>query len=100
MLSWLLRLSDLRYDKIFSYVLQEIPKGSIYNYILSTETCLGPLTYLRIWHDNNGKGKQRSWFLDQVQLTDLQTGEKYVDAHSAWPVWPPLVRFLYQYLKF
>jgi len=65
----------MNYDDVF---VQELPKGSIYNYILSTEQCLGPLTYLRIWHDNCGKGKQRSWFLDQVQFTDLQTGEKYV----------------------
>jgi polycystin 1L2 len=56
--------------------LQELPAGSIYNYLLSVEHCLGPLTYLRVWHDNSGKGKSKSWFLDQVMVTDIQTGEK------------------------
>ena len=55
---------------------QEHPSGSIYNYVLSVEQTLGPLTYLRVWHDNTGSGKKRSWFLGQVQINDLQTGEK------------------------
>ena len=60
------------------YVLvQELQTGSIMNFIMSTEGCLGPLTFLRIWHDNTGHGKLKSWFLDQIQVTDLQTGEKY-----------------------
>ena len=59
--------------------MQEFPTGSIYNFVLSTENCIGPLTYLRIWHDNTGKGKYRGWFLDQIQVTDIQTGEKYVN---------------------
>jgi len=55
---------------------QELKTGSIMNFILSTESCLGPLTFLRIWHDNAGRGKLKGWFLDQIQVTDLQTGEK------------------------
>ena len=43
---------------------------------MSVEASLGNLTFLRIWHDNGGKGKNKSWYLDQVQVTDLQTGEK------------------------
>ena len=53
-----------------------MPVGSIYNYILSVEHTLGPLTYLRVWHDNSGKGKKKSWFLDQIMVTDIQSGEK------------------------
>ena len=45
--------------------------------MLSVESCLGPLTYLRIWHDNSGKGKNKGWYLDQVQITDLQTGDRW-----------------------
>jgi hypothetical protein len=55
---------------------QEHSTGSINNYILGVEDSLGPLTFLRIWHDNSGKGSKRGWFLDQVHVTDLQTGEK------------------------
>ena len=57
------------------YMFQELEKASINNYILSTEGSMGPLAFLRIWHDNTGNGKKRSWFLDQVQVKDLQTGE-------------------------
>ena len=58
-------------------LVQELQTGSIMNFIMSTEGCLGPLTFLRIWHDNTGHGKLKGWFLDQIQVTDLQTGEKY-----------------------
>ncbi len=61
---------------IFPCLLQEHPSGSIYNYVLSTETCLGPLTYLRVWHDNSGNGKNKGWYLDQFMIVDMQTGEK------------------------
>ena len=46
---------------------QELTTGSIMNFIMSTEGCLGPLTFLRIWHDNSGHGKLKGWFLDQTQ---------------------------------
>lgn len=48
------------------------------------ENCLGPLTYLRIWHDNSGKGKHKSWYLDQVQVTDLQTGDRFFFLVDRW----------------
>ncbi|XP_069123478.1 uncharacterized protein [Argopecten irradians] len=59
-------------------------RGSIMNYILSVESCLGSLNFLRIWHDNTGKGKMRSWYLDQVQVTDLQTGDRYFFLCDRW----------------
>lgn len=58
--------------------LQHMGRGSIMNYVMSVESSLGSLAFMRIWHDNSGKGKQQSWYLDQVQITDLQTGEKSV----------------------
>ncbi|XP_064637018.1 polycystin-1-like protein 2 [Lineus longissimus] len=59
-------------------------RGSVMNFILSVENCLGPLTFLRIWHDNQGKGKTRSWYLNQIQVTDLQTGDKYFFLNDRW----------------
>jgi len=50
---------------------QELTTGSIMNFIMSTEGCLGPLTFLRIWHDNSGHGKLKGWFLDQIQAQGL-----------------------------
>jgi len=63
---------------------KELPASSIYNYVMSVESCLGPMTFLRIWHDNKGKGKQRSWFLNQFQVIDLQTGEKFFFLCDRW----------------
>ena len=55
---------------------QMFARGSVMNFVLSVEQKLGPLTFLRIWHDNKGKGKHKSWYLDHVQVNDLQTGER------------------------
>ena len=62
----------------WSGILKEIATGSINNYILAVDKCLGPLTFLRIWHDNSGKGSKKGWFLDQVEVTDVQTGERWL----------------------
>ena len=37
---------------------------------------LGPLNYIRIWHDNTGRGESASWFLKYIIVRDLQTMEK------------------------
>jgi hypothetical protein len=50
--------------------------GSVCNFIMSVEEPLGSLTYLRIWHDNSGKGSTKSWYLNLVDVVDLQTNEK------------------------
>ncbi|XP_055955042.1 uncharacterized protein LOC126809611 [Patella vulgata] len=63
---------------------KRLPRGTIFNYVLSVEGPLGAPTFLRIWHDNTGIGKSRSWYLDQVQLTDLQTGEKFFFLCDRW----------------
>ncbi|KAK3090847.1 hypothetical protein FSP39_015186 [Pinctada imbricata] len=63
---------------------QEFGKGSILNFILSVENALGPLTFMRIWHDNSGKGKLKSWFLEQVMVADLQTGERFIFLCGRW----------------
>ncbi|PAA59473.1 hypothetical protein BOX15_Mlig010540g1 [Macrostomum lignano] len=60
------------------------PRGEVYNFIMSTESSLGSLTFLRIWHDNSGKGKEKSWYLDQVVINDLQTGEKSFFLCNNW----------------
>ncbi|KAL4239723.1 hypothetical protein ACF0H5_000526 [Mactra antiquata] len=58
--------------------------GSIMNYIVSVENKLGPISFCRVWHDNGGEGKWRSWFLDQIEMTDLQTGERYFFLCNRW----------------
>jgi len=38
---------------------------------------LGNLAYLKIWHDNSGKGHDASWFLKHIIVHDLQTKERF-----------------------
>jgi len=52
--------------------------GSIRQFILATEEYLGNLIFLRIWHDNSGKGQDASWFLDKVVVEDLQTQFRWI----------------------
>lgn len=58
--------------------------GSINHFVLSTEQPLGQLSYLRIWHDNSGQGKFKSWFLDQIQVADLQNNRRYFFIVDRW----------------
>lgn len=43
---------------------------------MSVESQLGPLLYLRVWHDNSGYKSKASWYLNMINVMDLQTGEK------------------------
>lgn len=61
-------LTDPQLDKIF------FSRGSINNFTLCLQESLGSLKKIRIWHDNSGKTP--SWFLMQVIIVDLATGEK------------------------
>lgn len=45
---------------------------------------LGPLQYLRIWHDNSGKGKDASWLFSYMVVRDIQTGEEFQFISNEW----------------
>ncbi|KAH9492781.1 hypothetical protein Btru_024701 [Bulinus truncatus] len=49
-----------------------------------TNRCLGRINYIRIWHDNSGKGKFGSWFLNYIAIKDLQTDVKQVFIANRW----------------
>jgi polycystin 1L2 len=42
------------------------------------------LSYLKIWHDNSGKGANASWFLKYAIAIDLQTKEKFYFLCEKW----------------
>ena len=44
--------------------------------MMSTEKSLGDLSFMKIWHDNSGKGSLASWYLDHIIITDLQTKQR------------------------
>lgn len=55
-------------------------RGSVDTFLLTTPYLLGPLPYIRIWHDNSGG----SWFLSRVMVIDLQTDEHYYFICNRW----------------
>ena len=57
-------------NSIFSTLFQGFPTGSVVHLVMSTPSPLGQNQCLRIWHDNS-KG---SWYLDRMDVTDIQTG--------------------------
>ncbi|KAK3089545.1 hypothetical protein FSP39_004480 [Pinctada imbricata] len=60
------------------------PSGSARRFFMGTKTPLGPLTYLRIWHDNAGNMSEQSWFLNQVIVDDPQERQRYVFLCDRW----------------
>jgi len=59
-------------------------RGSVRHYVMSTKTHMGHMAFLRIWHDNSGKGENASWFLDKVEVEDLQTSYRYYFLNNRW----------------
>ena len=71
-----LPLSDPELNKIF------FARGSINNFTLSVPESLGDLVKIKIWHDNSGKSP--AWFFSQVQIVDVQSGEKWHFLGNRW----------------
>ncbi|XP_071106159.1 polycystin family receptor for egg jelly-like [Haliotis cracherodii] len=59
-------------------------RSSVNQFVMGVSECLGPLSYLRMWHDNSGKGKQQGWYLSKVVVSDLQTGESFFFLCNRW----------------
>ncbi|CAF4402568.1 unnamed protein product [Rotaria socialis] len=76
--------SDSGMRKLTDGKIKEFSAGSIRNYVMSVESPLGPLLYLRVWHDNSGVKERASWFLNMINVLDLQTGEKSYFICNDW----------------
>ncbi|XP_059152857.1 polycystin-1-like protein 2 [Physella acuta] len=59
-------------------------KGMTNGFLMATPECLGRINYMRVWHDNSGKGKFGSWFLNYITVRDLQTDVKQVFIANRW----------------
>ncbi len=61
---------------LFFTLLQHFGRASVRHFLCSVKETIGPLTFLRIWHDNSGEGNDAGWFLDKVVVEDLQTNQR------------------------
>jgi hypothetical protein len=60
-------------------------RGGIDSFIYMCDRPLGNLTYLRVCHDNSGKGARKaSWYLKYAIVHDLQTREKNYFICEKW----------------
>ncbi|XP_066292394.1 polycystin family receptor for egg jelly-like isoform X1 [Branchiostoma lanceolatum] len=59
-------------------------RGNIDHVLLGVPRSLGYLTFLRVWHDNSGKGKYQSWYCNKVVIQDIQTGERFYFLCDRW----------------
>ncbi|XP_041364035.1 uncharacterized protein LOC121379459 [Gigantopelta aegis] len=58
-------------------VRKEFGAGSVLHFIMAVPLPLGHLQCLRVWHDNAGKGSWASWYLNRIEVIDLQTAERF-----------------------
>ncbi|GAB6020442.1 polycystic kidney disease 1-like 2 [Chamberlinius hualienensis] len=59
-------------------------KGGVDVFIMAVPKCLGPLNYMRVWHDNSGSSQQASWRLNYMVVRDVQTGHKFEFIANCW----------------
>ncbi|CAN0348497.1 unnamed protein product [Lampetra fluviatilis] len=64
---------------------KEFAKGSVRCFVLSTPHCYGMPLQLRIWLDTSpDDDRDRSWFLNEVVLFDIQTNEQFYFVCNNW----------------
>ena len=82
------RLSGDRHDSgvrvLSDGIRKRFGKGSVMQFMMSSDVSLGVLTHLRIWHDNQGKGEMASWYLSKIVVTDLQDSFSYTFQCEDW----------------
>ncbi|XP_077979555.1 polycystin family receptor for egg jelly-like [Glandiceps talaboti] len=61
-----------------------LQRGAVDSFLMAVSRPLGTLNYMRIWHDNSGKGKMQSWYLSYIAFRDLQTGERFYFIANRW----------------
>ncbi|ESN95043.1 hypothetical protein HELRODRAFT_124863, partial [Helobdella robusta] len=59
-------------------------RGGVDSFLMAVPRPLGALNYLRVWHDNSGKGKYASWYVNWILVRDIQTLEKFHFIVNQW----------------
>lgn len=59
-------------------------RGGIDCFILTTKKLIGTIDYIKIWHDNSGRGDSASWYLNYLIVQDLQTNQKFYFICKKW----------------
>ncbi|KAH9519473.1 Polycystic kidney disease protein 1-like 2 [Bulinus truncatus] len=70
--------------KLSDGIKEGFPTGSVCHFVMACPKCLGDLQCLKIWHDNSGKGNEAPWFLDRIEIVDIQTRKAYYFICEEW----------------
>lgn len=62
--------------KIRFFIQNPFNRSSVVHFLVRVNKCLENLTHVHVWHDNSGKGRFRGWYLDQIAVQDVMTGER------------------------
>ncbi|XP_067314223.1 polycystin-1-like protein 2 isoform X2 [Pseudorasbora parva] len=57
-------------------------RGALDMFLLTTPVSLGEIQSIRLWHDNSGQ--HPSWYVNNVMVQDLITGQKWHFLCSSW----------------
>nr|XP_018672665.1 uncharacterized protein LOC100182818 [Ciona intestinalis] len=62
----------------------KFPRGSVKKFLMAVDDSLGALSYVRVFHNNTGKGSYASWYLDHVSVCDMQTNKNSLFFCDDW----------------
>ncbi|XP_055877066.1 polycystin family receptor for egg jelly-like isoform X1 [Biomphalaria glabrata] len=75
---------DTGIRKLSDGIKEGFSTGSVCHFVMACEECLGDLQCIKIWHDNSGKGNDATWYLDQIDIVDLQNTKGYYFVCGEW----------------
>nr|AKN21726.1 PKD1L-3 [Schmidtea mediterranea] len=61
-----------------------LKRGNVDRFLLAVPRSLGAMQFIRLWHDNSGKGTNASWYCNCLGIIDLQTKEKFNFLVNKW----------------
>ena len=59
-----------------------LTRGSVDSFLITTSETLGPLSYIRVWHDNYGNDP--AWYVKQVSVRKIDTGQVWHFLCDRW----------------
>jgi polycystin 1L2 len=77
-------LDDLTLAKLEDPDRKLFRRDGIDTFLVTLKRPLGELRYLRIWHDNSGRGRHASWFLKIVTVYNFQLKQKSYFICEKW----------------
>ncbi|KAK7003184.1 polycystic kidney disease protein 1-like 2 [Biomphalaria glabrata] len=75
---------DTGVRKLSDGIKEGFPSGSVSHFVMACDKCLGDLQCMKIWHDSSGKGNASTWYLDQIDIVDLQSNKAFYFVCGEW----------------